>query len=271
MVRGSGNIFYDIDNANISIQAAEFVMNVTNTNQTYCPPANAAYNFNYATFLSFSETTTFSATGNPAGTTVSFSPTTAVTNGTPVQMNINGLTGAMAGTYTVTITGTAPSVTKTTTVVINVQNPSPAVATLASPVNGASGINTTATLTWNAVSGAGMLYDVDVASDAGFTTIVASTVGTSLTTYSASGLSSATTYYWRVKAYTTCGTAAFSSTNSFTTSSCSNAASANVPVAISASGTPTVAPTLAISTAGTISDVNVVGLIGTHTSTMTLL
>src|SRR3989344_716992 len=177
-------------------------MNVANNNQSFCPPTNATYDFTYSTFLSFSETTTFSASGNPAGTTVSFNPTTAVTNGTPVQMSINGLTGAMAGTYTVTITGTSTSVTKTSTVVVNVQNPNPAVATLATPANGATGINTTATLTWNAVSGAGMLYDVDVASDAGFTTIVSSTVGTNLTSFSATGLASATIYYWRVKAYT---------------------------------------------------------------------
>ncbi|MDP2386038.1 MAG: zinc-dependent metalloprotease family protein [Bacteroidota bacterium] len=265
MVRGAGNIFYDINNANISIQAAEFVMNVANNNQSFCPPTNATYDFTYSTFLSFSETTTFSASGNPAGTTVSFNPTTAVTNGTPVQMSINGLTGAMAGTYTVTITGTSTSVTKTSTVVVNVQNPSPAVATLATPANGATGINTTATLTWNAVSGAGMLYDVDVASDAGFTTIVSSTVGTNLTSFSATGLAAATTYYWRVKAYTSCGTGSFSSTNSFTTSSCSNAASSNVPVAITATGTPTVTSTLSIPITGTITDVNVVGLIGTHT------
>ncbi|MCD6066453.1 MAG: hypothetical protein K0S33_1279 [Bacteroidetes bacterium] len=264
MVRGAGNIFYDINNANISIQASEFVMNVAAANQMICPPANADYNFTYNTFLGFTDVTTFSASGNPAGTSVSFNPTTAVTNGTPVQMTISGLTGAMAGTYTMTITGTSASVTKTTNVVLNILNPNPAVASLTSPANAAS-VNTPAVLSWGAVSGAGMMYDVDVATDAGFTNVVASTIGTSATSYTTPALTPATTFYWRVKAYNSCGSAAFSATRNFITSSCSSAPSANVPIAITATGTPTITSTLSVPITGSLIDVNVVGLEGTHT------
>jgi subtilisin-like proprotein convertase family protein len=264
MVRGAGNIFYQINGANISIQAAEFVMNVASSNQMICPPTNADYNFTYNTFLGFTDVTTFSASGIPAGSSASFTPTTASTDGTPVQMTVSGLTPAMAGTYTVTITGTSPSVTKTSTVVLNVLNPNPAVATLASPANGAS-VNASTTLTWNAVSGAGIMYDVDVATDAAFTNIVASATGLNTTNYTTPALASSTTHYWRVRAYNNCGSAAFSPARNFTTSSCASAPSANVPVAISATGTPTVTSTLAIPITGSIIDVNVINLNGTHT------
>jgi len=61
------------------------------------------------------------------------------------------------------------------------------------------------------------------------------------------------------------GQNSFSASWSFTTNNCSNLASANVPVVIPSSGAPTVTSTLNIASAGTITDVNVVGLTGTHT------
>jgi hypothetical protein len=62
-------------------------------------------------------------------------------------------------------------------------------------------------------------YEVQVATDAGFTNIVrsANTLTTSNWTVSPN-LSSATTYYWRARAADVCGTSAFSAVRSFTTS-----------------------------------------------------
>ncbi|HEY1040508.1 MAG TPA: zinc-dependent metalloprotease family protein [Bacteroidia bacterium] len=264
MIRGANNIFFDLNNAAITIVPAEFAINTDSLSQTYCPPLTAAYDLTYNTFFSFNETTTFSATGNPAGTSVTFNPTTATTGGTPVTMTINGLTSAMAGTYTMVVTGTATSVTKTTSVFMNIQNPNPGATTLSAPANGATGVTSSATLSWAAVSGFGMLYDVEVATDAAFTNIITSVTDISTTSYVAAGLLSSTTYYWHVNTHSSCGTGTFSSTFSFTTSSCSNTASANVPVAITTSGTPTITSTLNIPISGTISDINVVDLVGTH-------
>jgi subtilisin-like proprotein convertase family protein len=61
-----------------------------------------------------------------------------------------------------------------------------------------------------------------------------------------------------------CGSSTYSTPFSFTTNSCNMLTSVNVPLTISASGTPTVTSTLTVSTTGTITDVNVVGLNGTH-------
>jgi hypothetical protein len=72
MVRGSGNIFYDLNGGTISIQAAEFTMTPASTTQNNCPPNDQTFSFTYDTYLSFSDVTTFSASGNPAGTTVTF-------------------------------------------------------------------------------------------------------------------------------------------------------------------------------------------------------
>src|ERR1700741_4763664 len=107
MVRGAGNIFYDINNTNINIQAAEFVMNYNSSNVSTCPPTDAVFTFTYNTFLAFNETTTFSASGLPAGATAIFNPPSASTNSTAVSMTVTGITSAMVGTYTVLATGTA--------------------------------------------------------------------------------------------------------------------------------------------------------------------
>ncbi len=265
MVRGAGNIFYAINSKNFAIQDAEFVMNFSNTTSSNCPTVDAVYDFTYNTFLAFSETTVFSATGQPAGSIVTFNPTSASVDGTPVQVTISGLNASMVGTYSIDITGTATSVTKLATVTLNVLDPSPAMANLTSPTNAALGVDPGATLTWSS-GGAGALYNIDIATDAGFTTIIDAATGLSTNSYNSIALLNATTYYWRVITYNTCGSAPASSTFSFTTSSCSATMSTDVPKTIPATAPPiNITSTLNIPTAGTISDLNVVDLIGTHT------
>ena len=265
MVRGAGNIFYAINSKNFAIQDAEFVMNFSNTTSSNCPTVDAVYDFTYNTFLAFSETTVFSATGQPAGSIVTFNPTSASVDGTPVQVTISGLNASMVGTYSIDITGTATSVTKLATVTLNVLDPSPAVASLTSPTNAALGVDPGATLTWSS-GGAGAMYNIDIATDAAFTTIVDAATGLAINSYNSIALLNATTYYWRVTTYNTCGSAPASSTFSFTTSSCSATMSSDVPKTIPATAPPiNVTSTLNIPTAGTISDLNVVTLVGTHT------
>ena len=69
--------------------------------------------------------------------------------------------------------------------------------------------------TWTAVTGA-TNYNIQVASDVGFTTIIFES-STPLLTLPISGLLAATTYYWRVNAADAPGISAWSSGTSFTT------------------------------------------------------
>jgi hypothetical protein len=94
----------------------------------------------------------------------------------------------------------------------------PSAPTLASPSNGATGISTSPTLTWNAVTGA-TGYELQVSTSSGFTTTVVNQTSLTNTSYSASGLSNSTLYYWRVRAKNSAGTGSYSSVWSFTTSS----------------------------------------------------
>jgi len=264
MVRGAGNIFFDINGGTISIQSAEFTMTPASVTQQVCPPNDHTFTFTYNTFLNFNETTTFSATGNPAGSTVSFNPTNATSDNTLVTVTISGLTESMAGSYNLLITGTSASTTKNSSLNFNVLNTALAQPLLAVPANNATGVNSSSTLSWNVLSGSGITYSVDVASDSLFNNIVSSATSLTSNSYNVSGLTSSTSYFWRVKAENVCTTSVFSDVYKFTTSNCSSTLAANVPVTISAGAPSTVTSTLTITATGTITDINVVNVYGTH-------
>ncbi len=88
----------------------------------------------------------------------------------------------------------------------------PTVPVLSSPVNGSSSA-TSPSLVWNASANA-TTYNVQVATDANFTTLVVNQTG--LTGLSYQSQLAAGTYYWRVSATNASGTSAYSGGWSFT-------------------------------------------------------
>ena len=176
-------------------------------------------------------TTSFNAnwiasTGNGIGgyyldvaTDAGFSSLVAGYNGKDVgNVTTSSVTGLASGTnyywrlraYNTSGTSTNSSSTQTVTL--------PAAPTL--PATPATSITTTSFSTnWNASSGNAVTgYYLDVATDAAFTSMVAGfsnlNVG-NVTTYSVTGLTAGTNYYWRVRANDATGQSA-SSTTTFT-------------------------------------------------------
>lgn len=121
MVEAADNIFYALsDNFPIS-SAASFALNSAAANQSACNIDAVTYDVDFYTVNGFNETTTFSAAGNPAGSTVVFTPTTLNADGL-TTMDVTGLTGATPGDYTITVTGTSASETKTVDLILTVVN-----------------------------------------------------------------------------------------------------------------------------------------------------
>lgn len=124
----------------------------------------------------------------------------------------------------------------------------PATPLLVSPANAATNISASnATLTWSAAAGA-VSYTVELLSSATATTPLQSRTGITGTSVSFSGLDGTTTYFWRVTAVNTVGTAV-SQTRSFTT------AALAVPVLTSPANNATNisrTPTLRWNTTGTL-------------------
>lgn len=266
MVRGYSHIFYDISNTNFTISSAPSSFSVSfsgieeTQNTSICSSNTVDYIINYSALGGFGASTSFTAIGNPSGSTVSFNPSQISSTGT-VILTLGNLTSVASGDYQILVNATSGAVTKTVPFYLSV-GLSPVVLT--APVNNAIGQNTTLNLTWdlnpNATS-----YDVQVATDNTFSTVVSSGNVTS-NSYSVSGLSEGTNYFWRVLPKSATCTGVYGSSYRFTTGSisCTTTSSSNVPIVISASGTPTINSTLNIPSGGSIADINVTMNI-THT------
>jgi len=88
----------------------------------------------------------------------------------------------------------------------------PGTTSLSSPASGATGVSTSPSLSWSAVSGA-TSYDVYLST----ATSPAFYTNTTSTSVTASSLTAGATYYWRVVAKNACGSGTTSATRSFTT------------------------------------------------------
>ena len=130
----------------------------------------------------------------------------SLTSGTTYYWRVravdNNVTGAWSSNASFRTSGSTPN------------KPSP--PTLNSPNNGATGVSTSPTLNWNASSGAS-IYALQLSTSSGFSSNVINKSSISGTSYSVSGLSSNTTYYWHVNATGGGGTSDYSNLSSFTT------------------------------------------------------
>ncbi len=166
-------------------------------------------------FLGFNQAVTLAASGNPAGTTVSFSPNPVTTLPGTSTLTLS-TAGAATGQYTVNVAGTAGAVTRNASFSLFIANAAPAGPSLTAPADGAIGAATSPTLTWTEIAGA-TSYTVEVATDAAFSNIVrnATVSGGSYTVTPALGTQ--TQYFWRVRATNACGEGANSTVRAFTT------------------------------------------------------
>ncbi|MFZ2487989.1 MAG: hypothetical protein WAZ19_07680, partial [Anaerolineae bacterium] len=151
----------------------DFTLAVTPATQQICAASNALYTVNTAPVGGFAGAVNLSAVGNPG--TASFSPNPV----TPAGSSTLTISGAAAGTYNFEVHGTSvitPSLTQSQAVSLEVVAGAPAAPTLVSPANNAVNQTVTPTFTWNAAAQAGT-YDIQVATDSGFTNVVASATG----------------------------------------------------------------------------------------------
>ncbi|QQS29555.1 MAG: proprotein convertase P-domain-containing protein [Sphingobacteriales bacterium] len=269
-VKGSGNIFFDISNANFSVTqpaVPTFTMAVNPSIQSVCAPALATYTINLTAFSGFSNPVSFSVAGVPIGGLATFSPPTVIPTGSNT-LTIANTGSVQQGVYNVTITATGASITQTASVVFAVSSGTPEAAIPVSPVFGGTSVSTTPVLAWLPIANAST-YTLEIANNIGFAPVLSSQTNLTTNTYSvpAGLLSTSTTYYWRVRGENGCANGAFSPIYNFTTitSSCTTYNSTDVPKSISSTSTPTVTSNLTIAGAGIISDLNVKTLTGTHT------
>ncbi len=218
LIEAADNIFYNVNSSNFTINSTTptFVMNNISGTQSACNTENqtASYMLNLDFINGFSENVTFTTTGQPSSSVVSFNPNSINADGT-VTMQVSNLNGVTAQAYTINIKGNSNSVTQELNVQLNITSTSFGALTLTNPVDNATDISLSTDLKWDVGVNA-TNYDVQVATDSGFSNVISSgTVSTN--TYTLNGLSGNTTYYWRVKPKNTCGEGNYSTVFSFKT------------------------------------------------------
>ncbi|UCF32836.1 MAG: hypothetical protein JSV78_10935 [Phycisphaerales bacterium] len=185
--------------------------------QQVCSPPDdqAQYTIEVRGTGDFDEVVTLTASGEPNGTSVSFSVNSQVPPFDTV-MTVSGLIGVPPDTYDILITGTSATMEKSASVALHVANSVPGSVTLDAPADGAVEVSRTPQMTWLPVTQAAT-YDLEIATDGDFTNVIYSTTSTDTTHVVEIMLDADTTYYWHVSANNACGTSGYSDAFSFTT------------------------------------------------------
>ena len=190
----------------------DFTLGVAPASQDVCVGSNATYAVTVGSISGYNSPVTLSASGNPGTAGFTVNPVT------PPGASTLTISGAAAGAYNFNVVGTAagPNVHQTP-VALTVHSAAPAAPVLTAPADGATNVAAMPTFTWGAASGA-VSYAIQVATDAGFTNIVASATGLTGTSWTSNvTLNTSTAYYWRVQAANACGASSYSDVFSFTT------------------------------------------------------
>lgn len=264
MVKGHNHVFFDISNVNFTIVTGvpNYALSVQPLSNTSCPSGSVSYSVEVGSFAGFSDPVSLSLSGNPAGTTASFS-NNPVTPGNSSNLSISNLQNAVPGTYTLMLdatSSTGPQTLELTLVILA----NPGSTSLLSPPVGAIDQSLFPTLEWAPASSA-TSYEWQLSESPAFSPLLASGTTSMTSVQIGTELAPGTVHYWKVRALNDCADGSWSAPRTFTTVPCFVYMSADVPVVIPANQATTVFSTLDIAEFGTISDLNVVELIGTHT------
>ncbi len=195
--------------------ASDFTLAAAPTTQAICAGSDAAYSVVVGSIQGYGDPVTLSASGHPAGSTVSFGTNPVVAPGSS-SMTI-GNTAAAAGSYNITVLGIAPTSTHTTTVGLELATNVPGSFNLLTPANNTVNQPLRPVFSWQPAAGA-ISYTIEIAADAAFNNVVDSATGLTNPSYTpGSDLNTSTIYYWRVRAGNGCGSGIFTAAFRFNT------------------------------------------------------
>ncbi len=225
-IEAVGNIYFDISNANFTITAPPtgFTFDANSGGSVTCGGAATSTVTQGTTSQGgFNTPINLTASGNPAGTTVSFG-TNPVTPGSSSTVTLNNTNTLAPGTYNVTVTGTAGTTTQTTTIAFVVAPGTPPSIT-AQPTNVTACAGSTATFSVS-TSTAGASFQWQVSTNGGATwTDIAGATGSGYSINTVAGSDNNNQYHAVIT--TTCASAT------------SNAATLTVNTAPAISAQPT--------------------------------
>ncbi|MBN8682996.1 MAG: proprotein convertase P-domain-containing protein [Chitinophagales bacterium] len=259
-VMAVGNVFFDISNQNFRIQAPvvpTFLMEVPTANVVACVGQSQSFTLSTTALSGFNTPITLSASGLPAGANAVITPN-PLTPGATATVTLSGFTPAAVGNYSLTLTATGGSVVRTETVALVVQAGAPEQAPqVSAPLEGATGLSLTPTLSWAAIAGASS-YKLEYSIDPSF--VIFNSINTPNTSVVLPALPfTEQVYYWRVRGSSVCGDGPFSETHAFQTGTtvCNvQFSSTDVPTILSPNSAGTISSVLTVGDSRIVTDVN---------------
>jgi len=149
-VTGTGTSATHTTTISLIVIASDFSISASPSTLSVAQGASGNSTISTTVISGAAQSVSLSASGQPAGTTVSFSPASVTTGGSST-MSVNVGASTTPGSYTVTVTGTGASATHTTTVDLTVTasdfsiSASPSSLTIQQGGSGASTISTAVT------------------------------------------------------------------------------------------------------------------------------
>jgi subtilisin-like proprotein convertase family protein len=223
MIKAADNVFLDVNNGKIIIVESlvpTFFLTPLELAKTTCSNVNTeTFTFDYSASTAYVGSVSFSATGKPAGSTVSFSPAFVNTNARQtITMTVSDFASVTPQDYTISMAGTSTTETKAIDVILTLRGTNFETPLLTNPANNSSDNSTYPQYMWSAdTSGAAESYVIQIASDANFASIIETATSTSTKYIQKAALREDAIYFWRIQPKNECGVGMFTSGNSFST------------------------------------------------------
>ena len=269
-IEAASSVFFDLSDANISIQAAStpaLALCPASSVDLHCLPSEYSMEINTAGLGGLTDPILLSAIGLPNGVTASFSPN-PVTPGSNSTLSLTFPGGTTESTFDFQVQGSAGLFTNSAPVRLSIVDNDFSAFGLVAPANGAGGVNPQPTLRWSLAVAADK-YDVEVATNPAFgaSDIVASKFNVVVDTFQVPVvLEDGKVYYWRVRPVNECSPHAWTTPRVFVVAvqSCADFEANDLPKNITANGTPTVESKITINAGSTINDLNITKIQGNH-------
>ncbi|MCW5568785.1 MAG: S8 family serine peptidase [Dokdonella sp.] len=197
------------------VQQPTYTLTVDPTSAAICAPADGSFDIDTSSVLGYADPITLAAGNLPGGANATFSAN-PLNPGDSATLTLGNTAAVTPGTYTFQVNATSTSGPQSRNVGVHIAGSVAAAPALTAPADNAGNVAAMPTFTWAADPQA-QDYTIEIASDAAFTTILA-TATVSATTYSLSApLATSTRYWWRVRGNNGCGTGTYGTAFSFTT------------------------------------------------------
>jgi len=216
MLKGHNNVFYDLNDQNLTIVENDIALDFDSLSQTLCVPNSAIYTINYSSASDFEERVDFSLIGAPESAIVDINPEfyEAGVEG-EIVLTVSGIEENMIGSYEMSFVASSSTASQDVNIILEILGGEIPGPSLIGPLNNVENQDLELLFEWDRIPGA-LRYQFEISKQQDFGSLVASENVVN-TNYMVSDLEPNTTYFWRVNSETACGIGAYSDTYSFIT------------------------------------------------------